>query len=156
MGTTSTTTTTSPPPGTFACSFESSSKPYCGLWKDVGGDKFDWSRGSQTPSYRTGPGSASHGSYFLFIETSWPRRQNDNAILSTVNSYQIVAGGYLSFDYHMFGSSIGTLMVSATDPSGSVTSLFSASGNKGNQWVNKQVDLSSLAGSQPMKLNFEA
>lgn len=154
--TTSTTTTTSPPPGTFACSFESSSKPYCGLWKDAGGDKFDWSRGSKTPSWNTGPGSASAGSYFLYIEASVPRRQNDNAVLSTVKSYPITAGGYLSFDYHMFGFSIGSLKVSATDTSGSKKTLFSETGNKGNRWHSKSIDLSSLAGGNSMQLNFEA
>jgi subtilisin family serine protease len=154
--TTSTTTTTSPPPGTFTCSFESSSKPYCGLWKDVGGDKFDWTRAGRTPSYNTGPGQASHGSYFLFIEASWPRRQNDNAILSTVNSYPISAGGSLSFDYHMFGSSVGFFKVFATDNSGTKTTLFATSGNKGNKWQRKSIDLSRLATGSPVKLNFEA
>merc|ERR1711870_82257 len=51
---------------------------------------------------------------------------------------------------------MGTLKVSATDTSGSKKTLFSESGNKGNQWRSKSIDLSSLAGGNSMQWNFEA
>merc|ERR1712039_207148 len=46
--------------------------------------------------------------------------------------------------------------VSATDTSGSKKTLFSETGNKGNRWHSKSIDLSSLAGGNSMQLNFEA
>jgi hypothetical protein len=112
-------------------------------------DKFDWTRKSgRTPSYGTGPGKASSGSYYLFIEASWPRRNGDTAVLTTGNVAVQGPGAFLSFDYHMWGSSIGSLQVKAN--SAVVKTL---SGNKGNKWLSEKIDLSRFA-SQTVTLSF--
>ena len=66
----------------------------------------------------------------MYIETSRPRLQGDNAKL---NSPLLNFSGKmcLAFFYHMFGSSTGTLRVIIN---GSKT-VFSATGDKGNQWL---------------------
>merc|ERR1719401_2926531 len=137
-----------PPPGTKVCGFESGSKPYCGVWADSRSDKFDWTRKSgRTSSYGTGPSSAKQGSYYLFIETSWPRRSGDTAILSATN-IALKQNAYLQFAYHMYGSSMGSLKVMVDG-----APVQEYSGNKGNQWHKASVDLSRFAG-QTVTLSF--
>jgi hypothetical protein len=130
-----------PPPGTKVCGFESGSKPYCGVWADSRNDKFDWTRkNGRTPSSRTGPSSAKKGSYYLFIETSCPRRTGDTAVLSATN-VALKQSASLKFDYHMYGGSMGSLKVMVDG-----SSVQQYSGNKGNKWVKGSVDLSRFAG----------
>ena len=48
--------------------------------QDVTTDDFDWTVGSAgTPSRDTGPSEAKSGQYYVFIETSRPRRRGDVA-----------------------------------------------------------------------------
>jgi len=141
--------TTVPPGGTLACGFESASKPYCGTWEDKTGDKFDWTRKSgSTPSYGTGPSSAEEGSQYLFIETSSPRQNGDKAELGTNKAIPLKAGAFLAFDYHMYGSSMGSLKVFADSDE-----VFSKSGNQGNTWVAANIPLDTYAG-QSVTITF--
>jgi len=141
--------TTVPPGGTLACGFESASKPYCGTWEDKTGDKFDWTRKSgSTPSYGTGPSSAEEGSQYLFIETSSPRQRGDKAELGTNKAIPLKAGAFLAFDYHMYGSSMGSLKVFADSDE-----VFSKSGNQGNTWVAANIPLDTYAG-QSVTITF--
>jgi len=141
-----TTTTIPPPPGTFACSFESGSKPYCGLWEDAKGDKFDWSRKSgKTPSSNTGPDKASDGSNYLFIEASSPRQTNDNAILKTNQALQIGSAAFLRFDYHMKGNAIDTLKVSVSE-GGTSDVVFEKKKAQGSNWNSANIDLAKYTG----------
>ena len=73
------------------------------------------------------------GSY-IYIETS-PRRPGDNAILSKTVS--LSGSSCLSFYYHMYGSSMGSLKVTVGSQQ-----VFSKSGNQGNKWVHFQARLS--------------
>jgi len=97
-----------PPPSPVAdCDFESSS---C-FWYDATGDEFDWTRHSGgTPSTGTGPSGAANGNYYMYIETSSPRRPGDTAKLK---SPPLILPGKmnLDFEYHMWGGSIGSLAV---------------------------------------------
>jgi len=136
---------TAPPSGATLCDFEPSSepKPYCGMWADRSkGDEFDWTRKSgNTPSGSTGPTSgASSGSYYLFIESSSPRRPGDKAILEACH-LTIGNGAFLKLKYHMHGSSMGKLEVKVGS-----TQMWLAEGDKGDSWKDATVDLSTQQG----------
>ena len=66
--------------------------------------------------------------YYMYIETSSPRQQGDNAKLEL---YLPGNGelGCLTFYYHMYGADIGTLNVF----SGKMT-VFNKSGDQGDMW----------------------
>ncbi|KAJ7394105.1 Serine protease 56 [Desmophyllum pertusum] len=137
-----------PPPATataapaidVACDFE---KDLCN-WSQAKNDKFDWTRRSgRTPSSSTGPSSGNKGSrFYIYIETSSPRRNGDNAILTFKgpNSKPVC----VSFYYHMYGASIGKLRVYNN---GKV--LKSMAGNQGNSW--KKVDMT-ISGDYDLKI----
>jgi len=140
--TTTTTTTGKPSTGGSQCSFESQQVPFCGMWENAGGDKFDWTRKSgKTPSFGTGPDQASDGQHYLFIETSGPRKKNDNAILQSKSPLQLGISPSLSFDYHMVGNSIGTLKVLV-----GADTVFEKTGQQQKQWHSATIPLNTYAG----------
>ena len=73
--------------------------------------------------------------YYMYIETSYPRAQGDNALLS--KGISLSGRSCLSFYYHMYGSSMGTLKVRVGGQE-----VFSKSGDQGNNWKAFQVPLS--------------
>ncbi|XP_078360420.1 MAM and LDL-receptor class A domain-containing protein 1-like isoform X2 [Oculina patagonica] len=128
------TTTASPPVASLGCNFDQS---MCGFVQETN-DVFDWTRNmGGTSSSSTGP-SGDHttgNGYYMYIETSWPRSPGDNAKLS---SPKLIFRGSncLHFYYHMYGSTMGALNVTISG-----NTVFSASGNKGNMWLNASVDV---------------
>ncbi|KAM7427033.1 hypothetical protein ABFA07_021757 [Porites harrisoni] len=128
------------PPSAITCNFDVS---MCGFVQDKN-DKFDWTRRKgATSSSGTGP-SGDHTSgkgYYMYIETSSPRVQGDNAKLKSP-PLKFRGTMCLSFYYHMYGSDIGSLKVSFNGKD-----VFSRSGNKGNTWLKASVSISSIAGS---------
>ena len=70
----------------------------------------------------------------MYIETSSPRRQGDNAKLSRTVSLN--GNSCLKFFYHMYGSSMGTLRVTVGGQK-----VFEQSGNKGNAWNKAELPL---------------
>jgi len=128
-------------------SFESS----VGDWTQSGADDIDWTRDSGgTPSNNTGPSSGSNGAWYMYVEasgngTGYP---NKRAIL---NSPCIDLSGEteanFNFDYHMFGSNdMGSITLEASTDGSSWTSLWSQTGNQGNQWNAQSVSLNAYAG----------
>ncbi|XP_068682113.1 uncharacterized protein [Montipora capricornis] len=94
-------------------------------------DVFDWKSGTGgTPSFSTGPSSdhTTGSGYYMFIETSFPRQQGDNAELELFLPGNGELGCF-SFYYHMYGADMGTLHVF----SGKMI-VFNESGNQGNIW----------------------
>ena len=73
----------------------------------------------------------------MYIESSWPRVWGDNAKL---NSPLLRFSGKmcLTFFYHMYGSTIGRLNVLING----TKTVFSASGNKGNNWFEARITTS--------------
>ena len=69
----------------------------------------------------------------MYIETSSPRKLGDNAKL---NSPLLSFSEYmcLKFFYHMYGATIGKLNVMIDG-----SRVFSASGNKGNKWIEARI-----------------
>ena len=65
---------------------------------------------------------------YVYIETSSPRVQGDNAkLVKSGLSFSTIK--CLSFYYHMYGSTMGTLNVYVGN-----TKIFTKSGNQGNSW----------------------
>lgn len=81
----------------------------------------------------------------MYIETSSPRVQGDNAKLKS-RPLKFSGTMCLGFYYHMYGSSIGSLKVSINSKE-----VFSKSGNKGNAWLKASVTISSIAGSHQVR-----
>lgn len=73
--------------------------------------------------------------YYMYIETSSPRQQGDNAKL-TSPWLQFSGSMCLKFYYHMYGTGIGTLKVNVNR-----THVFSVSGDKGNKWLIATIDV---------------
>ena len=71
----------------------------------------------------------------MFIETSDSRVQGDNAKLEK-SGLSFGSKKRLSFSYHMYGSSMGTLKVVV----GGKT-VFTRSGNQGNKWHKSSVEI---------------
>nr|XP_014344169.1 PREDICTED: MAM and LDL-receptor class A domain-containing protein 1-like [Latimeria chalumnae] len=93
------------------CSFESN---LCG-WVQGATDSFDWERKvGPTDTLNTGP-SEDHTTgtgYYLYIESSNPRRVNDVAQFRSLLIPPTGAEGYcLTFWYHMYGATVGDLSV---------------------------------------------
>ena len=76
----------------------------------------------------------------MYTETSAPRRQGDKARLLSP-PYPATNGQCLTFWYHMYGSSIGTLSVYTSSFNHLSAPLFTISGNQGNQWRQAQLTI---------------
>jgi len=143
------------------CMYNESFDGGFGLWANSSGDNLNWlRRTNSTPSSRTGPSAPQHGSHFAYIESSssgigYP---NKTAYLESP-CYQIPASGnngmYIAFHYHMYGSAMGTLSVEVTTDDVNWTSVWSESGDKGNQWLYKYIALNQYSG-QTIRARFKA
>ena len=76
----------------------------------------------------------------MYIETSSPRVQGDDAKLRSP-TLRFSGNMCLKFFYHMYGATIGRLDVIINSKT-----VFSASGNKGNKWLEASVSTSGLSG----------
>src|SRR5690606_37073199 len=94
-----------------------------GLWSqgvNASDDDIDWTGIiGTTPSSGTGPSGASDGIRYLYTEASSPNFPSKVALL---NSPCFLLDGYentqLAFDYHMFGTSLGTLSLEISTNNG--------------------------------------
>ncbi|XP_064195541.1 MAM domain-containing glycosylphosphatidylinositol anchor protein 2-like isoform X1 [Anguilla rostrata] len=147
----------------FHCSFEE--EPIC-MFTQEKTDDFDWTRHSAatrdtkyTPN--TGPSSDRSGSKqgeFMYIETSRPRVEGDQARLLTPifnvapkNPYGPAGHAYcFSFYYHMYGKHIGTLntFLRQKGQTSSESPVWSLSGNQGDRWRQAKVGIHPTASFQ--------
>ena len=59
---------------------EDGTADWCGMMQGKN-DEFDWTlQSGSTPSGDTGPSVASQGNYYMYIETSSPRKEGDKAL----------------------------------------------------------------------------
>ncbi|KAL9953484.1 hypothetical protein ACROYT_G040907 [Oculina patagonica] len=121
--------------GVTSCNFDTG---WCSGWQQSDSDVFDWTR-QKGPSLssNTGPSSdhTSGTGYYMYIETSYPRVAGDNAKIT----FSVSGNGELAcltFYYHMYGESTGTLTVL----SGKKV-VFSTSGNHGNDWIKAEIKI---------------
>ena len=77
----------------------------------------------------------SFSGWYVFIEASYPRLPNDKAILKLPDIYKTGPRCELRFWYHMLGSGIGSLSVTAKDHAGTVIDSWSKYGEQSAQWV---------------------
>ena len=116
-----------------------------GAWIQPSTDTMDWTRSNiPTPSANTGPDAASQGSYYLFTEASG--FLNKTAELTNWFDLRSTASPQLTFYYHMFGSSMGTLRLQASLDGVNWATLFEESGTNQNLWKSQVINLSAYAG----------
>ncbi|VDI15470.1 Hypothetical predicted protein, partial [Mytilus galloprovincialis] len=123
-----------------ACTFESLTEAGCLFYNDQSGsDDADWRRNTgATGSTRTGPDQAIDGDYYLYIETSsgtMSLGEHARFISTVLNPDTEIC---LSFYYHMYGDSMGTLEVILETPGFNQT-IFNQSYDQGNQWYFQQL-----------------
>lgn len=137
-------------PSQWDCNFESG---LC-TWTQAKDDQFDWTRvRGSTGTLNTGPTSdhTTGSGYYIYIETSSPRRVNDTAriISQPINVNTTMC---LSFWYHMYGTSVRTLNV-YTKVGGSLSPpVWSRTGTRSNKWYQASVDVQS---SRSYQIVFE-
>lgn len=112
------------------------------IFERVLGYQTNWVRRSGvTPNANTGPDVAQHGSFYVYINSSSPSR---TAVLQTQKCLNLsgVNNPVLEFYYHMFGAQMGELNVEISTNNGvSWTTVWTLSGNQGNQWRKATIDL---------------
>ncbi len=156
------------PPPTDECTGDITLFPYnesfegtIGDWVQASGDDLDWTVNSNgTPSTGTGPTGAIDGNSYIYVEASgngsgYPTK---SAILnSPCLNFTSLTSPILSFQYHMVGSSVGTLSVEArTNNTGTWASVFTRTGEQGTDWNAAEIDLSTYAGSESVQLRLNA
>lgn len=122
-------------------------------WTQVTGDDGNWVRDSGgTPSSNTGPSAGADGSFYMFLEASTNGSagqigSNATAILeSPCFDLSGESAATFSFQYHMYGSNVGSLTAQASTDGTSWTNLWTLSGNQGNSWTSVDIDLASYLG----------
>ncbi|XP_076084658.1 MAM domain-containing glycosylphosphatidylinositol anchor protein 2-like [Mytilus galloprovincialis] len=126
----------------YSCGFETEGAPCIFFESDQ--DDFDWTRHSlETFSSDTGPLSAAEGDYYIYIESSLPRRNGHQAILTTEDVSFPVSSWCLNFQYNMRGGSIGDLEVFAGEKLSTLTSLWKRTGEQPDPllWKNASITI---------------
>ncbi|XP_062608885.1 uncharacterized protein LOC134270666 [Saccostrea cucullata] len=137
----------------YTCDFESLSDSNCFL-VNSGSGIFSWTRHTgSTSSSDTGPSSAYHGSYYMYIEASSPRKYGDNAVLESNKRFQDKIY-CLSLFYHMRGSNIGRLIIKTENSSYGKTVLKQITGEQGNTW--QKMDSLNVSVNRNTKILIEA
>ncbi|MBT8246026.1 MAG: DUF5011 domain-containing protein [Winogradskyella sp.] len=151
---------------TPSCSGGITSYPYTqgfegsiGDWSQSSADDINWTVDANgTPSNNTGPSSAVQGSSYIFVEasgnnTSYPNKRA--IITSPCYDLSSQSSATFSFGYHMFGSNdMGSIALEASNDNGaSWITLWSETGNQGNQWLSQNIDLSAYVGNS-VQLRF--
>ena len=130
-------------------------------WTQIGGDDGNWVRDANgTPSSSTGPSAGADGSFYMFLEASTNNSfgqigPNATAILvSPCFDLTNETSATFNFQNHMYGANMGALSLQVSvDEGSSWISLWSDSGDKGNQWNQESIDLSAYVG-QSITLRF--
>lgn len=83
----------------------------------------------------------------MFLEASSPRKTGDKTRLVSELFNQTSSNGQcFIFFYHMLGSSIGSLNI-YVNASGGEKLVWTLKGQKGNRWLNGQVNVGLVRGS---------
>jgi len=139
----------------YSQSFESG----LGLWMQSGDDIFDWTQHSgSTPSSGTGASGAHDGSTYLFTESSSPRANGDDAYLEATFNFSALQNPELSFFYHMYGTTMGSLHVDVYDGSAWTNDVWFANGqlqtSETSPFEQAMVDLSNWGGMNNIMIRF--
>lgn len=134
--------------------------PYCESFEDTLGnwiqntwDDMDWIIDANgTPSNNTGPSSAFDGIYYLFTESNG-QSSGDIAGLEAMFDLSTFTYPKISFSYHMYGFSMGTLHMDLFDSIWH-EDVWVISGNKGNQWGQANVNIFEYSGMDKVVVRF--
>ena len=90
-----------------------------------------------TPTGGTGPSAAAVGTGFVFLETSYGAAAERNYLQRTVPAGQELYG--IAFQYHMYNGlgfpvTFGNATLQSSTDGVDFTTLWTKSGNQGNQW----------------------
>lgn len=125
----------------------------------ITGDNKNWSlRSGSTPSSGTGPSSGAGGSdQYLYLETSSGQAYTSGDSAAFLSPTMLVQNAALTFDYHMYGSDIGTLVIDVFTDGFWVNSVWQRSGQQ--QTSNAQAyeqAIVNLAAYQVEQVRFRA
>ena len=165
------TTGCQPPPMTIAETFateeicETSCGAVCplnGSWQNSVIDDFDWLVNSgETPTAGSGPPADANGDgRYVYLETSGSTCNNGTSEAILISGcIRIDKQGadtcHMSFNYHMFGPDIGRLELEATRDGGeNWLPLWSAAGNRGNEWRKTYLSLSDFNDGEVVQFRF--
>jgi len=127
-------------------------------WTQNTGDDLDWTiHSGNTPSSYTGPSSAKEGKYYIYVESSTEGKgyPNKSALLSSP-CFSLKDTSKFSFDYHMYGATMGTLKLEVSKDDGTTwATLWSKSGDQGNSWQSVSLKLDKYLGAT-IRLRFNA
>jgi V8-like Glu-specific endopeptidase len=127
-----------------------------GAWSQSTADDFDWATLSGgTPSTGTGPTAANDGTYYAYMEASNPNSPSKNAILASP-CFNLVGVAYpqATFDYHMLGTTMGTLSFEVSTNGSTWTTLWTRTGNQGTTWISETVDLNAYTNETNLRIRF--
>lgn len=127
--------------------FETGTNNIC----QFGSDDLDWVvLSGATPSSNTGPTSAYSGSNYFYVEASDPNFPTKVATFKgSCFDVQSASTASINFWYHMYGGSVNELKLNiSTDGGASYTTVWTQTGNKGDVWLNVNVDLTDYISSQ--------
>lgn len=129
-----------------------------GAWTQNSNDNTNWTvRSGSTPSSNTGPSAAANGSHYIYVESSSPQYPSKSAILTSpcFDFGNLNSSSTINFKYHLYGASMGSVSLQASTNGGSSWStLWSQSGDKGNNWQTAAVSVGALAGNGTVQLRF--
>jgi len=122
-----------------------------GVWKNAIDDDIDWIvHSSTTLTSGTGPSNdADVNGQYIYLESSSSCRPAKEAIIRTDCIEVDASTGicHLSFFYHMFGPNINALFLEITTDGTNWISLWSETGDQGNEWIRQYINLSAYDGS---------
>ncbi len=126
------------------------------FWQqDLVADDKSWSWGPITPTEDTGPFKASAGNYFAYVEASNNYNKTFNLLSPCIN-LQDPGPLFMSFDYQMYGSAVGTLELEVEkNGNGIWESIWSKNGSQSTNWKSSVLDLSALTDNQ-LRFRFSA
>ena len=142
-------------PGTNSAPAVETFETNFGIWTNSTLDDIDFTRQSGgTPSNGTGPSAASAGSFYIFTEASGGNN-NSTAIISSTFDFSSDANPRLAFDYHMYGATMGSIVVRVNG-----NQIWSISGQQqtanADPWVPVSVNLDAYAGACYVLIEVEA
>ena len=108
-----------------------------------------------TPSSATGPTGAIDGAWYVYCETSGQYNKTANLVSNCIDLSNFAQPSLLA-SYHMYGANMGVLNIDVTVDGGYTwTTLWTQSGNQGDQWLDAVVDLANYAGQiVQLRMNY--
>ena len=140
-------------------SFENITSPWTpGIYTGFGQtSNLPWLRHSgTTPTQNTGPSSAYDGNWYMYMECAAFPVGSDAILTANCISTSDFNNLHLSFYYHMYGASMGSLNVEVSSDGGnSWVTEWTKSGNQSDQWWHAYVDLSSYTSNIMVRFKGE-